>query len=48
VIEFHFVGITETFVFHWSLYRGTLKFERDEKLGVGPTPWLVKPWRRVR
>jgi hypothetical protein len=48
VIEFHFVGITETFVFRWSLYRGTLKFERDEKLGVGPTPWLVKPWRRVR
>jgi TRAP-type C4-dicarboxylate transport system substrate-binding protein len=38
----------ETFAYRWSLYRGTLKFERDEKLGVGPTPWLVKPWRRVR
>jgi len=37
----------ETFAFRWSLYRGTLKFERDEKLGVAPTPWLVKPWRRV-
>jgi TRAP-type C4-dicarboxylate transport system substrate-binding protein len=38
----------ETFAFRWSLYRGTLKFERDERLGGGPTPWLVKPWRRVR
>jgi TRAP-type C4-dicarboxylate transport system substrate-binding protein len=38
----------ETFAFRWSLYRGTLKFERDQSLGGGPTPWLVKPWRRVR
>ena len=38
----------ETFAFRWSLYRGTLKFERDEKLDGGPTPWLVRPWRRVR
>jgi TRAP-type C4-dicarboxylate transport system substrate-binding protein len=37
----------ETFAFRWNLYRDTLKFERDEKLGVGPTPFLVKPWRRV-
>jgi hypothetical protein len=27
--------------------RDTLKFQRERKLGVGPTPFLVKPWRRV-
>jgi TRAP-type C4-dicarboxylate transport system substrate-binding protein len=32
----------------WSLYRGTLKFERDETLGGAPTPLVLKPWRRVR
>jgi hypothetical protein len=37
----------ETFASRWNLYRDTLKFQRDEKLGVGPTPYLVKPWRRV-
>jgi TRAP-type C4-dicarboxylate transport system substrate-binding protein len=46
-IELQFAEIGETFAFRWSLYRGTLKLQRDEELGVGPTPWLVKPWRRV-
>jgi TRAP-type C4-dicarboxylate transport system substrate-binding protein len=40
-------NLGETWAFRWSLYHGTLKFQRDEELGVGPTPWLVKPWRRV-
>jgi hypothetical protein len=35
-----------------SLYRGTLKLERDESLGVppalhAPTPLLVNPWERI-
>jgi TRAP-type C4-dicarboxylate transport system substrate-binding protein len=34
-----------TFAFRWSLYRGTLKLRRDETLGVGPTPLVMKPWR---
>ena len=38
----------ETFAFRWSLYRDVLTFKRDASLGVAPTPWLVKPWRRVR
>jgi TRAP-type C4-dicarboxylate transport system substrate-binding protein len=37
----------ETFVFRWSLYRDVLSFKRDPSLGVAPTPWLVKPWRRA-
>ena len=37
----------ERFAFRWNLYRDTLKFQRDESLGVGPTPFLVKPWQRV-
>jgi TRAP-type transport system periplasmic protein len=47
-IELRFDETGETYAFRWSLYHGTLKFQRDEQLGVGPTPWLVKPWRRVR
>jgi TRAP-type C4-dicarboxylate transport system substrate-binding protein len=47
-IEFHYPVTGDTFAYRWSLYRGTLKFERDETLGIGPTPFLVKPWRRVR
>ena len=46
-IRFNSDQTGETFAFRWNLYRDTLKFERDEKLGVGPTPFLVKPWRRV-
>jgi TRAP-type C4-dicarboxylate transport system substrate-binding protein len=47
-IEFHSPVTGETFAYRWSLYRGTLEFERDETLGIGPTSLLVKPWRRVR
>jgi TRAP-type transport system periplasmic protein len=36
-----------TFAYRWSLYKDTLTFKRDESLGGGPTPWLVKPWTRV-
>ncbi len=35
----------ETFAFRWSLYRGTLKLRRDETLGVGPTPLIMKSWQ---
>jgi hypothetical protein len=38
-----------TFAFRWSLYRDVLTFKRDPALGGEvPTPYLVKPWRRVR
>jgi TRAP-type C4-dicarboxylate transport system substrate-binding protein len=46
-IRFNSDQTGETFAFRWNLYRDTLKFQRDETLGVGPTPFLVKPWRRV-
>jgi TRAP-type transport system periplasmic protein len=46
IIEMHLDDIGETWGFRWSLYRGTLKLQRDEAL-VAPTPLLVKPWRRV-
>jgi TRAP-type C4-dicarboxylate transport system substrate-binding protein len=42
-----FTSTGATFGFHWNLYRDTLTFRRDEALGPGPTPFLVKPWRRV-
>jgi TRAP-type C4-dicarboxylate transport system substrate-binding protein len=53
VLKLHFDEYGETWGFRWSLYRGTLKLERDESLGVppelhAPTPLLVKPWRRIR
>jgi hypothetical protein len=37
----------ETFAVRWSLYRDVLTFERDESLGTIPTPYILKPWRRV-
>jgi len=37
----------ETFSFRWSLYRDVLTFKRDPSLGVAPTGFLVKPWRRA-
>ena len=51
-LELRFDDFGETWVYRWSLYRGTLKLERDESLGVPPerftpSPLLVKPWRRV-
>jgi TRAP-type transport system periplasmic protein len=37
----------ETFAGRWSLYRDVLTFERDATLGGLPTPYVLKPWRRV-
>lgn len=37
----------ETFGFRWTLKGGTLTFRRDASLGVGPTPFLVKPWTKL-
>jgi hypothetical protein len=52
VIKLQFDEIGETWGFRWSLYRGTLKLERDKTLGVppelhAPTPLLVHPWERI-
>jgi TRAP-type C4-dicarboxylate transport system substrate-binding protein len=53
VIKFQFDEVGETWGFRWSLYRGTLKLERDEaKVGpasevAAPTPLLINPWERV-
>jgi TRAP-type C4-dicarboxylate transport system substrate-binding protein len=52
IIKMEFDSIGETWGYRWSLYRGTLKFERDESLGVppelhAPTPLLVNPWERI-
>ncbi len=37
----------ESFGFRWSIYKNTLTFKRDETLGPGPTPTILKPWTRV-
>ena len=37
----------ERFAYRWSIYKNTLTFKRDETIGGGPTPSLVKPWTRV-
>lgn len=37
----------ENFAYRWSIYKDTLTFKRDETIGGGPTPSLVKPWTRV-
>jgi TolB protein len=37
----------ETFALRWTLSGSTLSFTRDESLGAGPTPFLVKAWRRA-
>ena len=53
VIKFQFDDIGETWGFRWSLYRGTLKLQRDEaRVGppsevAAPTPLLINPWERV-
>jgi TRAP-type C4-dicarboxylate transport system substrate-binding protein len=52
VLKMRLDSIGETWGFRWSLYRGTLKLERDESLGVppelhAPTPLLVNPWERI-
>jgi hypothetical protein len=53
VIKFQFDELGETWGMRWSLYRGTLKLERDEaKIGpaeefAAPTPLLINPWERI-
>jgi len=52
VIKLQMDDLGETWGFRWSLYRGTLKLERDETLGVSPelhapTPLLINPWERI-
>ena len=37
----------ETFAMRWTLSGSTLSFTRDATLGTGPTPFLVKAWRRT-
>lgn len=39
-------NVGETFVFRWSVYKNTLTLRRDEGLGIGPTPFLVKAWTK--
>jgi hypothetical protein len=39
-------NVGETFGFRWHLTANELTFTRDDTLGVGPTPLLVKPWTR--
>jgi TRAP-type transport system periplasmic protein len=36
----------ETFALRWSVYKNTLSFRRDETIGIGPTPFLVKAWTK--
>ncbi len=36
----------EHFVMRWSLKGNQLTLKRDESLGVGPTPFVIKPWVR--
>jgi hypothetical protein len=36
----------ETFVMRWHLDVDKLTFVRDVSLGVGPTPFVIKPWIR--
>ncbi|MDQ4037465.1 MAG: TRAP transporter substrate-binding protein DctP [Actinomycetota bacterium] len=37
----------ERFTMRWSLYQDTLTLQRDEALGIAPTPFLLKPWQRI-
>jgi TRAP-type C4-dicarboxylate transport system substrate-binding protein len=37
----------EIFTMRWSIYKDTLTLRRDETLGVGPLPLVLKPWTRV-
>jgi hypothetical protein len=37
----------ETFAYRWQRTATQLLFTRDESLGLGPTPFLVKPWLRL-
>jgi TRAP-type transport system periplasmic protein len=46
-VTLHLDQTGETFAFRWSIFKNTLTFKRDETIGGGPTPTLVKPWTRV-
>jgi hypothetical protein len=46
-IYMHIDQTGENFAYRWSIFRNTLTFKRDETIGGGPTPSLVKPWTRV-
>ena len=37
---------TEHFVMRWNIEDDTLTFERDDALGIAPTPLILKPWTR--
>ena len=37
---------TEHFVMRWSIEDDTLTFERDDALGIAPTPLILNPWTR--
>ena len=37
----------EVFTLRWSIYKNTLTLRRDESLGVGPLPLVLKPWTRL-
>jgi hypothetical protein len=36
----------EQFIMRWTLKGNHLTFTRDASLGVGPTPYVIKPWTR--
>jgi TRAP-type C4-dicarboxylate transport system substrate-binding protein len=46
-IYMHIDQTGENFAYRWSIFKNTLTFKRDETIGGGPTPSLVKPWTRV-
>jgi len=37
---------TEHFVMRWNIEDDTLTFERDDALGIAPTPLILNPWTR--
>jgi TRAP-type C4-dicarboxylate transport system substrate-binding protein len=39
-------NIGEVFTMRWSLFEGTLTLERDPRLGIAPTPLVIKPWTK--
>ena len=46
VVTLNLDASTERFVMRWRIDSDALTFERDETLGVGPTPAVIKPWTR--
>jgi hypothetical protein len=36
----------ETFGYRWSIFKDTLTFRRDDTVGIGPTPYLIKVWTK--